>query len=81
VRGSKTWPIVEEVICFEDLPVGSLGTRRVVVRWSDGSVSEPLTWYRDEILICEGDHGNSRLMPSRVEMRGVAGSVGARRAT
>jgi quinol monooxygenase YgiN len=29
----------------------------------------------------EGDHGNSRLMSSRVEMRGVARSVGARRAT
>jgi hypothetical protein len=29
----------------------------------------------------KGDHGNSRLMSSRVEMPGVAGSIGARRAT
>jgi len=29
--------------------------RRAVVRWSDGSEGEPLTWYADEILICEGD--------------------------
>ena len=29
-------PIVEEVLRFEDLPLGSAGTRRAVVRWSDG---------------------------------------------
>ncbi len=48
-------PIVEEVLRFEDLPLGSLGTRRAVVRWSDGTASETMTWYGDEILICEGD--------------------------
>jgi hypothetical protein len=32
------------------------------VRWSDGSEGEALRWYADEILVCEGDHANSRLM-------------------
>jgi hypothetical protein len=48
-------PVVEEVLRFEDLPLGSRGTRRALVRWSDGSEGEALTWYADEILICEGD--------------------------
>ncbi len=48
-------PIVEEVVRFEDLPVGSAGTRRAVVRWSDGTEDAPMTWYGDEILVCEGD--------------------------
>ena len=48
-------PIVEEVLRFEDLPPGSSGTRRAIVRWSDGTESEAMTWYADEILICEGD--------------------------
>ena len=43
-------PVVEEVLQFEDLPVGSLGTRRAVVRWSDGTEGEGLKWYGDEIL-------------------------------
>ncbi len=55
-------PTVEEVLSFEDLPPGSLASRQAVVRWSDGSESEPVRWYGDEILVCEGDHGNSRLM-------------------
>ena len=25
------------------------------MRWSDGSEGEALTWYADEILVCEGD--------------------------
>ena len=74
-------PIAEEVLRFEDLPLGSAGTRHAVVRWSDGTEGAAMTWYSDEILVCEGDHGNYRLMSSRVEMRGVAGSVGARWAT
>jgi hypothetical protein len=44
---------VAEVLRFEDLPLGSRGSRRAVVRWSDGSEGEALTWYADEILICE----------------------------
>jgi hypothetical protein len=55
-------PTVVEVLRFEDLPLGSRGSRRAVVRWSDGSEGEALSWYADEILVCEGDHGNCRLM-------------------
>jgi hypothetical protein len=48
-------PIVEEVLRFEDVPLGPAGTRRAVVRWSDGTEDAPMTWYGDEILVCEGD--------------------------
>ena len=48
-------PTITEVLRFEDLPLGSHGTRRAVVRWSDGSEGEAFTWYADEILVCEGD--------------------------
>jgi hypothetical protein len=55
VSSSSTSPTVTAVPRFEDLPLGSRGSRRAIVRWSDGSESEALTWYADEILICEGD--------------------------
>jgi hypothetical protein len=74
-------PIVEEVLRFEDLPLGSAGTRRAVVRWSDGTEGAAMTWYSDEILVCEGDHGNSRLMSPPAEMHRAAGSVHAPRGT
>ena len=48
-------PIVEEVLRFEDLPPGSLASRRAIVRWSDGSEREAIRYYADEVLICEGD--------------------------
>src|SRR5947209_5387683 len=48
-------PFVTEVIQFENLAAEELGSRRAVVRWSDGSEGEALRWYGDEILICEGD--------------------------
>jgi hypothetical protein len=80
-RPHNSSPIVTEVVRFEDLPLGSRGTRRAIARWSDGSESEALTWYADEILVCEGDHGNSRLMSPRDEMRRAAGSVRAPRGT
>jgi hypothetical protein len=48
-------PTVVEVLRFEDLPLESMGSRRAVVRWSDGTEEECHRWYRDEILICEGD--------------------------
>jgi hypothetical protein len=47
--------VVEEVLQFEDLPLEEPGSRRAVVRWSDGSEAEALRWYGDEILVCEGD--------------------------
>jgi hypothetical protein len=67
VSSDVSGPVVAEVLLFEDLPLGSLASRRAVVRWSDGSKGEGLRSYSDEVLICEGDHGNSRLMSSRVE--------------
>jgi hypothetical protein len=48
-------PTVVSVLRFEDLPLGSMATRRAVVRWSDGSEGEALRWYGDEVLVCEGD--------------------------
>jgi hypothetical protein len=40
-------PVVTEVLRFEDLPVGSAASRRAIVRWSDGTQSEALTFYSD----------------------------------
>jgi hypothetical protein len=56
--------------------IGSRGTRRAIARWSDGTESEALTYYADEILICEGDHGNSRLMVPRVRKSPQTASLG-----
>ena len=72
--------VVIEVVSVEPLPPGARGSRRAVVRWSDGTVGEALRWWDDEVLFCEGDHGNSRLMSSRVEKHGVAGAVRVKRA-
>ena len=55
MSASDPSPTVTEIVRFEDLPLGSRGTRRAIARWSDGTESEALTWYADEILICEGD--------------------------
>lgn len=52
---SESHPTVEEVLQFEDLPLGSLASRRGLVRWSDGTVGEALRWYADEVLVCGGD--------------------------
>ena len=48
-------PVVVEVLRFEDLPPGSLASRRAVVRWSDGSEGEALQWYSEEVKFSEGD--------------------------
>jgi hypothetical protein len=53
--GERSGPVVEEVLAFEDLAMGSTGSRRAVVRWSDGTEGEALRWYADEVLVCEGD--------------------------
>ena len=55
VSAANASPTVVEVLRFEDLPLGSRGSRRAVVRWSDGTEGEALTWYADELLVCEGD--------------------------
>jgi hypothetical protein len=48
-------PVVDEVLSFEPLPSGQKGSRRALVRWSDGRVAEALRSWDDEILICDGD--------------------------
>jgi hypothetical protein len=45
--------VVEVVEIQEPAPGG--GRRRVIVRWSDGSVGHGLSYYGDEILMSEGD--------------------------
>jgi hypothetical protein len=52
---SGAGPTVAEVVAFEDLPFGSLGCRRAVARWSDGSLGEAARWSRDQMAFCEGD--------------------------
>jgi hypothetical protein len=47
--------VVVEVVSVEPLPLGASGSRRAVVRWSDGSVGEALRWWDDELLFSEGD--------------------------
>jgi hypothetical protein len=47
--------VVVNVIAFEAVPVEERGSKRAVVRWSDGTVGEALRWYDDEVLVCEGD--------------------------
>ena len=47
--------VVVEVTAFEALPQDDAGSRRALVRWSDGSTGEALRWYDDEVLFCEGD--------------------------
>jgi hypothetical protein len=55
VSSSPREPVVEEVLRVEDLPLGSAGSRRAIVRWSDGTESAAVTFYADEVLFCEGD--------------------------
>ncbi len=64
VGASQASPTVTEVLRFEDLPLGSRGTRRAVVRWSDGSEGEALTWY-DDLCGCphKSAYADSPVMP------------------
>ena len=55
VMSVEASPVVVEVLRCEDLPLGSLASRRAVVRWSDGSEGEALRWYSDEVNFSEGD--------------------------
>jgi hypothetical protein len=48
-------PVVQEVLRFEDVPLESAGSRRAIVRWSDGTHGEAVTFYADEVLFSEGD--------------------------
>lgn len=58
---------VAEVLRFEALPLGEDGSRRAVVRWSDGEEGEALRWWDDEVLFCEGD----LLGKTESELRGL----------
>ena len=62
-----TDPTVVEVTAVEAVPVDEPGSRRAVVRWSDGTTGEALRWYDD---LCGGPHKSSyadlRVMPTRL---------------
>ena len=45
---------VVEVVEIQE-PAPGDGRRRVIVRWSDGSVGYGVSYYGDEILMSEGD--------------------------
>jgi hypothetical protein len=69
---------IVEVVRIE-APDDGAERRHVSVRWSDGSVDRGVSYFPDEVLISEGDHGTSWLMSSRAEMHRVSGSVRAQR--
>jgi hypothetical protein len=48
-------PTVVELVKVRDLPLDVPGSRAVVVRWSDGTTSEAVRFYADEVLFSEGD--------------------------
>ena len=48
-------PVITRVVAIEELPPGSRATRRLIAEWSDGSQSEALAWFSDELLVSEGD--------------------------
>lgn len=45
-----TEPTATHVV-IEALPLGSNGTCRARVNWSDGTTSHPVSWYADEITL------------------------------
>ena len=47
-------PTVIEVLRIDEAAPGA-GRRRVVVRWSDGSTGDALSYFADEVLVSEGD--------------------------
>src|SRR3954452_17854428 len=59
--------VVVELVAVEPVPLEEQGSRRAVVRWSDGTVSEALRWYDDEVLFSEGD----LLGKTQTELRGL----------
>lgn len=48
-------PTVVELVEVRDLPLDVPGSRALVVRWSDGTTSEAMRFYADEVLFSEGD--------------------------
>src|SRR6516162_3585019 len=83
---------VESVLRFEDLPLGSTGSRRALVRWSDGTEGEAIRWYAERDPGLRGgpdrkDGGGAALaaLPARPRLASVVGRrqhravIGARR--
>jgi hypothetical protein len=72
-----TGRVVIEVVSVEPLPPGARGSRRAVVRWSDGTVGEALRWWDD---LCGHPHksayADSRVMPSRHRDPRVVAGIG-----
>lgn len=70
---AMTEPTVVEVIAVEPLPLGANGSRRAIVRWTDGSVGEALRWWDD----LSGDphksaYPDERIMPRESQDRDTA---------
>ena len=68
-----TDPTVVEVTAVEAVPVDEPGSRRAVVRWSDGTTGEALRWY-DDLCGCphKSSYADSRAMPRGSRDRGGA---------
>jgi len=47
-------PTVVELLRIEE-PAPDEGRRRVIVRWSDGTIGRALSYFADEVLVTEGD--------------------------
>jgi hypothetical protein len=65
-------PVITEIVAVEELPSGAPGSRRLIARWSDGTVDEALRWFADEWLVSEGD----LVGKTRDEIRSLAHSRG-----
>jgi len=52
---SSSEPHIQSVLRIETLPLGANASRRAIVEWSDGAVSEAMRWFDDEVLFSEGD--------------------------
>src|SRR5215217_4005108 len=63
-------PVLREVLSFETLPLGQKGSRRAVVRWSDGRIAEALRWWDD---LCVHPHksacAETCVMPRELRIR------------
>jgi hypothetical protein len=77
---SASAPVVVEVLRFEDLPPGSSGSKRAVVRWTDGSEGEGLRWFAERSSYAKAIMGTLGLCPlelSRTVLKGRFARGGA----